>query len=190
MQFDVIVIGSGISGGWVAKEMCERGYKTLVLERGRHVDHKTDYLDFTPPWEVPNRGMVAEAEIAEHYPIQSKCYAFNTGTKQWWVKDSEHPYSTPPDKPFGWVRGYHLGGRSITWGRQTYRLSDVDFASNKTDGRGIDWPIRYSDIAPWYDHVERFAGISGQNEGIAQLPDGQFLPPMALNCIEIAFKKK
>ncbi len=190
MEFDVIVVGSGISGGWVAKEMCERGFKTLVIERGRHVDHKADYLDFSPPWEVANRGMVAEAEVAEHYPIQSQCHAFNSASKQWWVKDSEHPYSTPEGRPYNWVRGYHLGGRSLTWGRQTYRLSDVDFDSHRADGHGADWPFRYADIAPWYDHVERFAGISGQNEGIAQLPDGQFLPPMALNCVEHAFKKQ
>ncbi len=190
MDFDAIVVGSGITGGWVAKEMCERGLKTLMIERGRHVDHKSDYLDFTPPWEMANRGMVAEAEVAEHYPIQSQCGAFNSATKQWWVKDSEHPYSTPAGKPYIWVRGYHLGGRSITWGRQTYRLSDVDFNSRQAEGHGADWPIRYADIAPWYDHVERFAGISGQSEGLAQLPDGPFLPPMELNCVEMAFKKQ
>jgi choline dehydrogenase-like flavoprotein len=190
MDFDVIVVGSGISGGWVAKEMCELGFKTLVIERGRAVDPKSDYYDFTPPWEVPNRGMVPEAEIAEHYPIQSQCYAFNSSTKQWWVKDSEHPYSTPDGRPYAWVRGYHLGGRSLVWGRQSYRMSDLDFNSHKVDGHGIDWPIRYADIAPWYDHVERFAGISGQSEGLAQLPDGVFLPPMALNCVEQAFKRQ
>ena len=189
MDFDAIVVGSGISGGWVAKELCERGLKTLVIERGRDVQHRTDYMDFVPPWEVPNRGMVAEDEVAEHYAIQSKCYAFSSTTKQWWVKDSEHPYSTPPDRPYQWLRGYHLGGRSITWGRQTYRMSDVDFNANKVDGHGIDWPIRYADLSPWYDRVERFAGISGANEGLEQLPDGQFLAPMDLNCLELAFKK-
>jgi len=190
MDFDAIVVGSGISGGWVAKELCERGLKTLVLERGRHVEHKADYQDFATPWEVPNRNFVPEEEVARHYPIQSTCHAFNAATKQWWVRDSEHPYSTPEERPFSWIRGYHLGGRSITWGRQAYRLSDYDFAANLKDGHGVDWPIRYVDLAPWYDHVERFAGISGANEGLEQLPDGQFLPPLELNCIERAFKQK
>ncbi|HEX6638251.1 MAG TPA: GMC family oxidoreductase [Steroidobacteraceae bacterium] len=190
MDFDAIVVGSGISGGWVAKELCERGLKTLLIERGRHVNHKTDYLDFATPWEVPHRGMVPETEVAEHYAIQSQCYAFNSATKQWWVRDSEHPYETPEERPYTWIRGYHLGGRSITWGRQTYRWSDFDFKANKQDGHGIDWPIRYADLSPWYDRVERFAGISGANEGLEQLPDGQFLPPMELNCLEMAFKKK
>jgi choline dehydrogenase-like flavoprotein len=190
MDFDVIVVGSGISGGWVAKELCERGFRTLVIERGRDVKHGTDYLDFVTPWEVPNRGMVPEDEVAEHYAVQSQCYAFNSTTQQWWVRDSEHPYSTPPGRPYRWFRGYHLGGRSLTWGRQTYRMSDVDFNAHARDGLGIDWPIRYSDISPWYDRVERFAGISGANEGLEHLPDGQFLPPMDLNCVEVAFKKR
>jgi choline dehydrogenase-like flavoprotein len=190
MDFDAIVVGSGISGGWVAKELCERGLKTLLIERGRHVNHRADYQDFATPWEVPNRGQVPQDEVAEHYAIQSQCYAFNSASKQWWVRDSEHPYLTPADRPYNWIRGYHLGGRSLTWGRQTYRMSDIDFNANKIDGNGIDWPIRYSDISPWYDRVEKFAGISGANEGLDQLPDGQFLPPMALNCVEVAFKKK
>jgi len=190
MDFDAIVVGSGISGGWVAKELCERGLKTLVIERGHHVNHRTDYMDFSAPWDVPHRGMVPEAEEAEHYAVQSTCHAFNSATKQWWVRDSEHPYSTPADRPYRWIRGYHLGGRSITWGRQTYRMSDYDFGANLKDGNGIDWPIRYADLSPWYDRVERFAGISGANEGLEQLPDGQFLPPMALNCVENEFKKR
>jgi len=190
VDFDAIVVGSGITGGWVAKELCERGLKTLVLERGRDVKHGADYLDFAPPWEVPNRGEVPEEEKSEHYAVQSTCYAFNSASKQWWVRDSEHPYSTPADRPYSWIRGYHLGGRSITWGRQTYRMSDFDFAANKQDGHGVDWPIRYADISPWYDRVERFAGISGASEGLEQLPDGPFLSPMAMNCLEQAFKKK
>ena len=189
-DFDAIVVGSGISGGWVAKELCARGLKTLVIERGRHVDHRVDYQDFAAPWEVSNGGQVSEQEKAEHYAIQSSCHAFSEATRQWWVRDSEHPYSTPGDKPFSWIRGYHLGGRSITWGRQSYRMSDVDFNANKLDGKGIDWPIRYADLAPWYDHVERFAGISGTAEGLEHFPDGQFLPPMPLNCLELAFKAK
>jgi choline dehydrogenase-like flavoprotein len=190
MNFDAIVIGSGISGGWAAKELCARGLKTLLIERGRRVDHKVDYLDFATPWEVPNRDMVPEDEQAEHYAIQSTCPAFSAATRQWWVRDSEHPYVTPAERPFSWIRGYHLGGRSITWGRQTYRLSDYDFNANKLDGNGIDWPIRYADISPWYDRVESFAGISGASEGLEQLPDGQFLPPLSLNCLELAFKQK
>lgn len=190
MDFDAIVIGSGITGGWVAKELCERGLKTLILERGRHVNHRTDYQDFAAPWEIPNRGMVAEEEKSEHYPIQSNNYAFSSTTKQWFVRDSEHPYSTPPGKPYVWIRGYHLGGRSITWGRLTYRMSDYDFDANKLDGHGVDWPIRYADLSPWYDRVERFIGVSGAAEGLPQLPDGKFLPPMAFTCIETMFKQK
>jgi choline dehydrogenase-like flavoprotein len=190
MDFDAIVVGSGITGGWVAKELCARGVKTLMLERGRNVDHRIDYADFAAPWEVAHRGLVPEQERAEHYAIQSTCHAFSEATKQWWVRDSEHPYSTPADRPFSWIRGYHLGGRSITWGRQSYRMSDHDFNANRLDGHGIDWPIRYADLSPWYDRVERFAGISGANEGLEQLPDGQFLPPLDLNCLELAFKHR
>jgi choline dehydrogenase-like flavoprotein len=190
MDFDAIVVGSGISGGWVAKELCERGLKTLVIERGRNVTHREDYSDFATPWQLPNRGQVAQDEAARDYAIQSTCHAFNSATKQWWVRDSEHPYATPPERPYHWIRGYHLGGRSITWGRQTYRMSDVDFNANKLDGHGVDWPIRYADVQPWYDRVERFAGISGANEGLEHLPDGQFLPPLALNCLENAFKER
>jgi len=190
MDFDAIVIGSGITGGWVAKELCERGLKTLILERGRQINHRADYMDFAPPWEVPNRGMVPEDEKAEHYAIQSNNYAFNSATKQWFVRDSEHPYSTPSGRPYTWIRGYHLGGRSITWGRLSYRMSDYDFNANKLDGHGVDWPIRYADLSPWYDRVERFIGVSGAAEGLEQLPDGQFLPPMGLTCVETAFKQK
>ena len=190
MDFDAIVIGSGISGGWVAKELCERGLRTLMIERGRHVNHRTDYMDFAAPWELTNRGQVPEDEIKEHYPIQGTSYAFNAASKQWWVKDSEHPYLTPPGRDFSWMRGYHLGGRSLTWARQTYRLSDIDFGANKQDGHGVDWPVRYADLSPWYDRVETFAGISGTSEGLEQLPDGQFLQPMDLNCAELDFKQK
>jgi len=190
MDFDAIVVGSGITGGWVAKELCERGLKVLMLERGRNVEHKVDYTDFAAPWQIPNRGRVAEDEEAQHYAIQRTCRAFNSATRQWWVRDSEHPYSTPPERPYSWIRGYHLGGRSITWGRQVYRMSDHDFGANLRDGHGVDWPIRYADISPWYDRVERFAGVSGSNEGLEQLPDGQFMAPMGLNCLELDFKQK
>ncbi len=190
MNFDAIVIGSGISGGWVAKELTEAGLKTLLLERGGKVTHRVDYNDTLLPWELDNRGAVNETEVAEHYAIQSKCYAFNSASKHWWVKDSEHPYLSPKERPFFWIRGYHVGGRSLMWGRQTYRWSPMDFESNQRDGHGVDWPIRYADLAPWYDHVERFAGISGAREGYEQLPDGQFQPPMDFNVVEAEFKAR
>ena len=190
MDFDAIVIGSGISGGWAAKELCERGLRTLMIERGRHVTHKIDYLDFVAPWELSHRGQVPEDEAKRDYPIQRTADAFHAATRQWWVKDSEHPYLTPEGRDFRWLRGNHLGGRSLTWSRQAYRFSDIDFGANKKDGYGIDWPIRYSDISPWYERVEVFAGISGLSEGLEQLPDGRFLKPMDLNCAELDFKRK
>jgi choline dehydrogenase-like flavoprotein len=188
-MFDAIVIGSGMSGGIAAKELCERGLKTLVLERGRKLEHGASYTDWMQPWEIPNSNMIPEEELARDYAIQRHCYAVNETTKQYWVKDSEHPYSFPDDKPFHWIRGYHLGGRSIMWGRQSYRLSAMDFEANAKDGHGSDWPIRYDDIAPWYDHVERFIGVSGSKEGLAQLPDGEFLPPFGLNDGELELKR-
>lgn len=187
-MFDAIVVGSGMSGGMAAKELCERGLKTLVIERGRHVEHGADYTDMQQPWELSNAGNIPEDELARDYPIQRQCYAVNSATQQYWVKDSEHPYETPADKPFSWIRGYHLGGRSIMWGRQTYRLSEMDLSSNARDGHGIDWPIRYDDLASWYDHVETFIGVSGSKEGLPQLPDGQFLPVMPMTDAEKLFK--
>lgn len=182
--FDAIVVGSGITGGWAAKELTEKGLKTLVLERGRQVEHVKDYPTTNDaPWQFPHRGR-ATAEDKKNHPVQHRVYAFNEGTRHWWVNDNDHPYTTPEDKPFAWIRGYHVGGRSIMWGRQCYRWSDYDFEANLKDGVGVDWPIRYKDIAPWYDYVERFVGISGKAEGIPQLPDGQFLPPMEMNCVE------
>ena len=189
-MFDAIVIGSGMSGGWVAKELTEKGLKTLVIERGRHIEHGVDYTDSVLPWDLSNANRVPEEETSRDYPIQSTVYAFNAATKHYWVKDSEHPYSTPDDKPYRWIRGYHLGGRSLMWGRQSYRWNELDFAANKLDGHGSDWPIRYADVAPWYDRVEEFAGISGTYEGMPQLPDGKFLPAMALNACEADFKAK
>ena len=189
-MFDAIVIGSGMSGGIAAKELSERGLKTLVLERGRKLEHGASYTDSVLPWELSNANMIPEEELARDYPVQGRSYAMNAATQQYWVKDPEHPYSTPEDKPFGWFRGNHLGGRSIMWGRQTYRLSEMDFEANKKDGHGSDWPIRYADIAPWYDHVERFIGVSGSKEGLPQLPDGDFLPPFALNDAEKDFAGK
>ncbi|MEY4270010.1 MAG: hypothetical protein RLZZ58_1226 [Pseudomonadota bacterium] len=180
-MYDAIIIGSGMSGGIAAKELCERGLKVLVLERGRKIEHGADYMDGLMPWELPNNNQIPEDELAQHYAVQRGCYAVNAATKQFWVKDSEHPYTTPEGKPFSWIRGYHLGGRSIMWGRQSYRLSEMDFAANAKDGHGCDWPIRYDDLAPWYDHIETFIGVAGSNEGLAQLPDGKFIPEFGLN---------
>ncbi|MEJ6011334.1 GMC family oxidoreductase [Novosphingobium aquae] len=188
-MFDAIVIGSGMSGGIAAKELCERGLKTLMIERGRKLVHGESYTDWMQPWEVPNAGLIPENELRQDYPVQSQCYAVSTATKQYWVKDSEHPYSTPKDKPFSWIRGNHLGGRSLMWGRQSYRLGPQDFEANALDGHGSDWPIRYEDLAPWYDHVEKFIGVAGSREGLTQLPDGEFLPPFALNDAELQFKQ-
>lgn len=189
-MFDAIVIGSGMSGGIAAKELCERGLKTLVLERGRKLEHGASYTDSVLPWELENANMIPEEELARDYPIQGRSYALGEATRHYFVKDPEHPYSTPEDKPFGWFRGNHLAGRSIMWGRQTYRLSEMDFEANAKDGHGSDWPIRYADIAPWYDHVERFIGVSGSKEGLPQLPDGEFLPAFALNDAEVDFSEK
>lgn len=188
MAFDAIVIGSGMSGGIAAKELCERGLKVLLIERGKHIDPAKDYMDHLMPWELPNNNGVPEDEVAEHYPVQSQCYAFNAATKQFWAKDSEQPVSTPEGKPFTWIRGDHLGGRSVVWGRQSYRLSEMDFGANAKDGHGTDWPIRYADLAPWYDHVEKFIGVAGSKEGLPQLPDGEFLPAFELNDAEKQFK--
>ena len=183
--FDAIVVGSGISGGWAAKELCQKGLKTLLLERGRNVEHIKDYTTASMhPWEFPNRLAITEEDRAEN-PVQ--CQAYDEGSKQFYVNDQEHPYIQ--STPFNWIRGYQVGGRSLVWGRQTYRLSDLDFEANAKDGFGVDWPIRYKDIAPWYDYVETFIGISGQAEGIPHLPDSVFLPPMEMNCVEKHFKE-
>ena len=182
--FDAIVVGSGISGGWAAKELCQKGLKTLVLERGRDVKHVDDYPTmFKNPWDFDHHDMVTQ-EMKKNYPVQSRTGSFNENNKHFFVNDLENPYTTPEDKRFDWIRGYHVGGRSLTWGRQCYRLSDLDFTANAKDGVGVDWPIRYKDIAPWYDYVESFAGISGKAEGLPHLPDGKFLPPMEMNCVE------
>ncbi|MEM7551334.1 MAG: GMC family oxidoreductase [Bacteroidota bacterium] len=188
-KFDAIVIGSGITGGWAAKELCEKGLKTLVLERGRDVKHIQDYPTMNKaPWEFDHFGQPSK-KVRENYPVQSTTYAFNEGTQHFWVNDKENPYSTPEDKEFRWIRGYHVGGRSLTWGRQSYRLSDIDFEANVKEGIGIDWPIRYKDLKPWYDYVEQFIGVSGQNEGLEQLPDGAFQPPMDMFCVEKDVRK-
>ncbi len=186
--YDAIVVGTGISGGWAAKELTEKGLKTLVLERGRDVKHQVDYPTMTKdPWQLPHGNKLTEEEL-KFYPVQSRTYWVNQANKHWWVNDLENPYTEV--KPFDWIRGYHAGGRSLMWGKQTYRLSDLDFESNAKDGVGIDWPIRYKDLAPWYDYVESYIGVSGQAEGIPHLPDGKFLPPMELNCVEEVFRDK
>lgn len=185
--YDAIVVGSGVSGGWAAKELTEKGLKTLLLERGRNVEHGKDYVtEHKQDWELPNRGAVQPAEAKADYAVQSTNYAFSEASKHFYVKDSENPYVQV--KPFRWLRGYHVGGRSLIWGRQCYRWSPLDFAANATDGHGIPWPIGYDDLAPWYEHVERFAGISGEALGLAQLPDSIFQRPMDLNVVEQTVK--
>lgn len=180
--FDAIVIGSGISGGWAAKEFCEKGLKTLVLERGRNVEHKKDYPTMTSaPWEMPHRNQIPLADKLEN-PVVNKCYAYKEDTAHFFVKDTEHPYIQ--EKPFDWVRGYQVGGKSLIWARQTQRWSKYDFEGPGRDGFAVDWPIRYDDIYPWYSYVERFVGISGNKDGVETLPDGEFLPPWEMNCVE------
>lgn len=183
-HFDAIVVGAGMTGGMAAKELTEAGLRVLVLEAGRDIVPERDYVEHVPPYEVPFRGRRDERALARDQPIQRDCYACDEWAAKFFVNDRDNPYTTPADRPFKWIRGRQVGGRSIMWARQTYRWSDLDFEANAKEGIGVDWPIRYRDIAPWYDRVERFAGISGQAEGLSQLPDGQFLPPMELNCVE------
>ena len=187
-EYDAIVVGSGITGGWAAKELCEKGLKTLVLERGRPINHIEDYItEHKRPWEYPGRGRVPR-EIAERdYEVQNLTYAFDETTRHFFINDRENPYVQV--KPFTWIRGNHVGGRSLMWGRQCYRWSDLDFEANAREGIGIDWPIRYADIEPWYDYVESFVGISGEALGLPHLPDSKFLPPMELSAGEKKFKE-
>jgi len=186
--FDAIVIGSGISGGWAAKELCEKGLKTLVLERGRNVKHLVDYPTMAKdPWDFPHRNHLT-LKMKEDNPIASKCYAFREDAMQFFVKDKEHPYVQ--EKPFDWIRGYQVGGKSLIWARQTQRWSKYDFEGPARDGFAVDWPIRYSDIAPWYSHVEKFVGISGNKDGLDTLPDGEFLPPWEMNVAEKVIQKR
>ncbi len=184
--FDVIVIGSGISGGWAAKEFTEKGLKTLVLERGAEVKHLRDYPTTNKmPWEFEHRGEVPTA-IKEANPVVSKCYAFREDAIHFFVKDNDHPYIQ--EKPFDWIRGYQTGGKSLLWARQTQRWSKYDFEGPQRDGFAVDWPIRYNDIAPWYSYVEKFAGISGNKDGLDILPDGEFLPALEMSCVQNYFK--
>ena len=186
--YDAIVIGSGISGGWAAKELTGKGLRTLVLERGREVKHVTDYPTTTKmPWEFEHRNQLKK-EVVDANPVVSKCYAFYEGTEQFFVKDAEHPYVQ--EKPFDWIRGYQTGGKSLMWARQTQRWSEYDFEGPARDGFAVDWPIRYADIAPWYSYVEKFAGISGNKDGLASLPDGEFLSPHEMNCVEKYFSQE
>ena len=188
VTYDAIVIGSGISGGWAAKELTEKGLKVLILERGRpqaHGDYPTATLE---RWDVPNRGQLTEAEWKDYQKQRRTGYTVTQFTKHYWVKDTEHPYHET--KPFDWIRGYHVGGRSLLWGRQSYRLGDMDFSANARDGIAVDWPIRYADISPWYDYVEEFIGVSGENVGHPQTPDGKFMPAMELNCVESHLRTK
>jgi choline dehydrogenase-like flavoprotein len=180
--YDAIVVGSGISGGWAAKELAEKGLKVIMLERGRDVPHGTGYTNANKdPWEFPHRGGRTQQMIKD-YPVLKRDYPLNETNLDYWVKDSECPYTEI--KRFDWFRGYHVGGRSLMWGRQSYRWAEEDFEANAKDGHGVDWPIRYKDLAPWYDYVEKFAGISGSKEGLKILPDGQFMPAMEMNCVE------
>ncbi len=184
-QFDAIVVGSGVTGGWAAKELTEKGLKVLMIERGRMIEHQSGYAnEMLAPWELPFRGEGDSELYARDYAIQSKNRHFNEWTQDHFVNDTENPYTVAEGSQFNWWRSYQLGGRSLTWGRQCYRWSDHDFGANKADGHGTDWPIRYADLAPWYDHVEDFIGVSGAAEGLEALPDGRFQPPMALNAVE------
>ncbi len=187
-KFDAIVIGTGISGGWAAKELTEKGLKTLVLERGRMVRHIEDYPTMNMhPWEFEG-GITKTQKIYKDHPKQTRTGQITEHSKHFFVNDNDHPYNEA--KPFNWIRGYHVGGRSLIWGRQTYRLSDLDFEANSKDGFGVDWPIRYKDISPWYDYVEEYIGVSGEKLGIAHFPDGKFLKPLDLNCAENYLKEK
>ncbi|BAU54629.1 GMC oxidoreductase [Mucilaginibacter gotjawali] len=186
--YDAIVIGSGISGGWAAKELCEGGLKTLVLERGKNVVHLKDYPTATKnPWEFEHHGYNT-LKIEEENPVVSKCYAFDESTHHFFVKDKQHPYIQ--EKPFDWIRGYQVGGKSLLWARQTQRWSRFDFEGPARDNYAVDWPIRYDDLAPWYSHVETFAGISGNHDGLETLPDGEFLPPWEMNAVEKTIKER
>jgi choline dehydrogenase-like flavoprotein len=187
-SFDAIVVGSGISGGWAAKELCEAGLKTLVLERGRDVKHLKDYPTATlAPWEFPHRGEMPR-KFTDENPLITKAAGFGEDTAHFFVRDKDHPYVQ--EKPFDWIRGYQVGGKSLIWGRACPRWSRYEFTAPARDGYGIEWPISYDDVAPWYSHVERFAGICGNRDGLEAMPDGEYLPPFEFNCVEKDLQKK
>ena len=180
--FDAVVVGSGISGGWAAKELTQKGLKVLLLDRGRNIEHIRDYVNaLKAPWEFPHRRQLTPAIRSQHLAPKTSNF-LSEANSPFWSSDLDSPYEET--KPFGWLRSYQVGGRSLMWGRQSYRWSDLDFTANAREGVAIDWPVRYAEIAPWYEHAERFAGISGSIEGLPQLPDGQFMPAMAMNCVE------
>jgi choline dehydrogenase-like flavoprotein len=188
LSYDAIVIGSGISGGWAAKELCEQGLKTLVLERGRNVEHNKDYPTATmAPWQFKHRGEMTKAFLDEN-PLISKAAGFGEDTAHFFIKDKDHPYIQ--EKPFDWIRGYQVGGKSLTWGRACQRWSKYEFINPERFGYGIAWPIDYDDVAPWYSHVEKFIGVCGNKDGIKAMPDGEFLPPFEMNCVQDAISKK
>ena len=191
-DFDAIVVGSGMSGGWSAKELCERGLKVLVLERGTEIKPERDYVDQLRPWQEKNLDRISEDEIEKHYFRQypGVAYAVKESNKHFWVKDDEHPYETVEGTQYDWLRGYHTAGRSIMWSRQSYRMGPQDFTANKEEGVAIDWPVRYDEIKPWYDYVEEFAGIAGNKDGLEQLPDGVYQPAFELTDAEKSFKSK
>lgn len=187
--YDAIVIGSGISGGWAAKELTEKGLKTIMLERGRNIEHIKDYVNATKEsWEFPHRGAKPTQQMIADYPVLKRDYPLNETVLDYWVKDKECPYVE--EKRFDWYRGYHVGGRSLMWGRQSYRFNKWDFEANAKEGIGVDWPMRYDDLAPWYSYAERFAGIQGSKDGLDVLPDGDFMPAMELNCVEKEVKQR
>lgn len=186
--FDAIVIGSGISGGWAAKELCEKGLKTLVLERGRNVEHNKDYpTAHLNPWDFEHRGNLTKKFLDEN-PLISKAAGFGDDTKHFFVQDKDHPYIQ--EKPFDWIRGYQVGGKSLTWGRACQRWSEFEFTAPERFGYGIGWPLGYKDVAPWYSHVEEFIGVCGNKDGIEAMPDGEYLPPFELNCVQTAIRDK
>ena len=191
-EFDAIVVGSGMSGGMSAKELCERGLKVLVLERGPEIVPERDYTDLLAPWESDHLDNVSQDEINERYYKQYSgvAYAIKESTKHFWVRDDEHPYEEAEGTSYDWLRGYHTAGRSIMWSRQTYRLGPQDFTANLEEGVGVDWPVRYEDIVPWYEKVETFVGVSGSEEGLDQLPDSVFQPAFELTDAEKSFKQK
>ncbi len=190
-DFDAIVIGSGISGGWAAKELTERGLKVLLLERGNDLPHGTGYLgEHAPSWKLPYQGKPDRVLNSRDYEMQSTLYAFSSANRQFWNNDRENPYAMNEGKPFRWYRGGAVGGRSLMWGRQTYRWSEQDFNANGADGHGIPWPVGYREIAPWYGHVERFIGVNGRREGLPQLPDGDFQKPMDWFAVEFTIKDR